>query len=197
MEKTIVHRRFLDIGTSVLFIGVFGILISVLGFFVGSYLLVYLVPPWTSTEIDTEGRVFEEIVAYDIINYRDMDLIDVEIILRTRDEEYFSYYQENWQIMFPPFSEGKGLYFDPQPGTCSKLGERPLFIYLQKVKDSAYVFIADTATTTTIDWCYVLKEDGTLNQWTRKFSFDDLLHIVVDSMLVGFVVGGLTILLLR
>lgn len=130
-------------------------------------------------------------MAYDIVNYRAMDLIDVEVILKTNSEEYFSYYQNAWQQTFPPYSDGKGLYFKEHPRMCRKLDETPPLVFFQKVKDSAYVFTGDTATSTTIDWCYVLKENGTLYQWTRRFTLDDLLYIVVGSMLVGFVIGGL------
>ncbi len=117
MEKSKFRGRGLQLVLSFLVVVGFGFLGGVVGVVLGYFLWLYMIPPWSSVEIDRDGMEIVEIVGDDVIGLgsgKEHD--EIEVIIKTVEGDYFSYFEDNWRIFDP--AEIDSTRFEYQYSWC-------------------------------------------------------------------------------
>lgn len=188
--KTNDFERLWQFFSSAFFVTMFGLTGGIICFVAGIYISLYLIPPWVHSEIDTEGRIFEEIVGYDVSRNFSVDQAEIVLFLETQNGDLFSYSNDKWSLVDPAAFENTSGYFQSSPGTCYEFDETPPIVIFQNVKQTVSVPLADSYFTIK-NYCFVLKKDGMFVEWVRTITFEDNLFFASSTMIVGIIFGGL------
>ncbi|MCA9918987.1 MAG: hypothetical protein KC445_13590, partial [Anaerolineales bacterium] len=164
----------------------FGLLGGFVGVLIGYLLTPKFLPPWQHSKLDTSGHSISEIVAVDFFIGPDYELSKNNVILKDSDGNYYSFYEENWNLID---SNRISAIKTPDNSLPCDWHIPPPPFYFREIKDSVGIQFMHTLKSTSR--CYVLYADGSLHFWSRFDNVFSGLEWAFSSLIIGLLLCGL------